>query len=142
MWVTVKEEAKLLNSICLKVKQTGKITKDQNQLLLKIFGKRFQSAIKAVEETAVKKYIFYPSRSVIWIVVGKERDYQVLPSVNYCSCDDFYYRVLRGDTSLCYHVMAQRLAEALGRFDVVEDSDEMYEHLMREWRFIKENMAK
>ncbi|WP_309491970.1 hypothetical protein [Candidatus Hecatella orcuttiae] len=106
---------------------------------MRTFGKRGENALKALEDGAVKKYIFEPSGRVVWVVVGKERDYQVLPSVNYCSCDDFYFRVLDGETSLCYHVIAQKISELLGRFEVIVDSDEIYEALMEEWRQIKKH---
>jgi predicted nucleic acid-binding Zn finger protein len=47
-----------------------------------------------VKEKRVKKYIFKPSNRVRWIVVGRTRDYIVLPSVGYCSCEDFFFRVM------------------------------------------------
>jgi predicted nucleic acid-binding Zn finger protein len=81
--------------------------------------------------------MFEPSGRVVWIVVGKEKDYQIIPVANYCSCDDFYYRVVNGDTSLCYHVIAQKLSEALNKYELITDSDTLYDVFMKEWRFIK-----
>lgn len=74
---------------------------------------------------------------MVWVVVGKEKDYQVIPSVNYCSCEDFYYRVLNGETALCYHIIAQKISEIAGKFEVITDVDELYEVFMEEWRLIK-----
>lgn len=105
--------------------------------LLKRFGKRFENAWKALLEGAVKKYVFEPSGRIVWIVVGKERDYQLLPEVAYCTCDDYYFRVLDGEALLCYHLIAQRLAEALNRYEEFRESDELYDSLMAEWRYLK-----
>ncbi|RJS90038.1 hypothetical protein CW700_01840, partial [Candidatus Bathyarchaeota archaeon] len=80
------------------------------------------------------RYTFQPSGRVVWIVVGKEGEYQILPRAGYCSCDDFYFRIINGEAGLCYHLIAQRLAEALGRFEEVEEGDEFYDALMAEWR--------
>lgn len=130
-------EKKLINSICLKITKTGYITERQKQILSDIFGKKFQSALKGLEEGVVKKYIFEPSQRVVWIVVGKERDYQIIPEVDYCSCDDFYFKVLNGESTLCYHLIAQKLADCLGKYEIVNDSDELFDVLMKDWRFIR-----
>ena len=63
-----------------------------------------------VKDGRVKKYIFKPSGRVVWIVVGKRRDYIVMPSADFCSCEDFYFQFNKGH--LCYHIIAQKLAEA------------------------------
>ncbi|RLI04508.1 hypothetical protein DRO26_04460 [Candidatus Bathyarchaeota archaeon] len=134
----MKKEESLIEEVYHKIKETGKIDENIKHSLLKVFGKRFENALKALEEGAVKKYVFEPSGRVVWIVVGKERDYQIIPSVNYCSCDDFYFRVLDGGTCVCYHVLAQKLAEALNRYELITESDSFYDLLMKEWRFIRE----
>ena len=130
-------EAQFLDKICAGIKPKDKISIGQRRLLRNVFGKRFETALKAVEEGAVKKYIFKPGDIVIWIVVGKEKDYQILPSANYCSCDDFYYRIIDGVASLCYHIIAQKLAESLRKFETIVDSEDLYGVLMSEWRFVK-----
>ena len=38
------------------------------------------------------------------------------------------------EAHLCYHLIAQKLAEALGWFDKINESDELYETLMKEWK--------
>jgi len=131
------KEPQLIDSVCSKLRQTGRIPEGEREHLSKVFGKRFENALKALEEGCVKKYVFEPSGRVVWIVVGKEKDYQVIPTTNYCSCDDFYYRVVDGDTSLCYHTIAQKLSEALNKYELITDSDMLYEVFMREWRFVK-----
>lgn len=105
--------------------------------LTKVFGSRFQSAYKAIEEGRVRKYLFHPSGRIVWIVAGKEGEYQVLPIVNFCSCNDFYFRVISHEAFLCYHLIAQKLAEALDKYVLVERADEAYEALMEGWRRIR-----
>ena len=127
-------EIKSLDAICKEARLKGKLSKKHIELLTKIFGSRFLNAWKAVNERRVKKYIFKPSGRVIWIVVGRRRDYLIMPAANFCSCDDFYYNVMNRKARLCYHLIAQKLAESLGIFDIFEEDDSFYDVLMREWR--------
>ena len=129
-----KKEAKLLDEILENVKRNGKLTGEDIGKLYSLFGKRFLKAWKAVREGQVKKYVFNPSKRVIWIVVGKNRDYLIFPAAEFCTCDDFYFRVMDKEAHLCYHLIAQKLAEALGWFDQIDESDELYETLMNEWK--------
>ncbi|HJX23715.1 MAG TPA: hypothetical protein VJ574_04795 [Candidatus Bathyarchaeia archaeon] len=128
-----------LEKICIDMVRTGTITGPQMTHLGVLFGKRFENAWKAINEGRIKKYVFSPSHRVAWIVVGRERDYQILPIVNYCTCDDFYFRVIDGLTHLCYHLIAQRLAEALDFYEKIEEEDDLYDLLMGEWREFKES---
>ncbi|UCB61435.1 MAG: hypothetical protein JSW72_05170 [Candidatus Bathyarchaeota archaeon] len=98
------------------------------------FGERFAKAWAAVNGKRVKKYLFTPSNRAVWIVVGKERDYLILPAVDFCTCDDFYFRVLDKQVHLCYHLIAQKLAETLERYVTYDEDDELYAALMREWK--------
>jgi len=96
--------------------------------------KRLKKAIEVVNRGRVKKYVFVPSGRVTWIVVGRRKDYWVIPRL-YCSCDDFYINVIsRGSAPLCYHLLAQAIAERTGRYDVFSVSDEEGEKLEEEWR--------
>ncbi len=97
------------------------------------FGEKLDRAIKLLEDGHVKKYTFMPSKREVWIAVGRTRDYQVVPRL-YCMCDDFYLNVvIRRNDSLCYHILAQMLAEATHKFDEIQEDDEKYELLMQEW---------
>ena len=131
------EELEVLEKVYLEAREKGRLIGEHRLILAKKFGKRFENAWKAVVEGAVKKYVFEPSGRIVWIVVGRERDYQVLPEVNYCTCEDYYFRVLDGEILLCYHLLAQKLAEALGKYEEIKESDSLYETLTAEWRFIK-----
>lgn len=116
------------------------ITQLLQELGLSIDGvslKRLKKAIETVNRGRVKKYVFVPSGRVTWIVVGKKRDYWVIPRL-YCSCDDFYVNVIsRRSAPLCYHLLAQAIAERVGKYDVFEVSDEEGERLEEEWRRVQ-----
>ena len=127
-------ELTLLDRVFKEMKATKRITSKHKTQLSASFGKRLENALQALEEKRVKRYVFKPSQKVIWIVVGKERDYQIIPSAEFCTCDDFYFRVMDREVHLCYHLIAQKLAEVLGEYDTIEEYDDLYETLMREWR--------
>ena len=129
-----KKETELLDEITGNVKQNGKLTGEDISKLYSLFGKRFLKAWEAVRKGQVKKYVFNPSKRVVWIVVGKNRDYLIFPAAGFCTCDDFYFRVMDREAHLCYHLIAQKLAEVLGWFDQINESDELYETLMNEWK--------
>jgi predicted nucleic acid-binding Zn finger protein len=44
--------------------------------------------------------------------------------------------VMDKQVHLCYHLIAQKLAEALGGYDLVEEEDDLYDSLMEEWRTV------
>ena len=90
-------------------------------------------AFEAMIDKRVKKYVFKPSRKKVWIVIGKEKDYLIIPEAEFCSCKDFYFRVLDREIQLCYHLIAQKLAEILGWYEKLEEKDYLYETLMNEW---------
>lgn len=90
---------------------------------------RMGKANKAVEAQRVKLHKFLPSGRTIWTVVGNESDSFVdfdLESSRkpYCSCDDFYFRVLSEKVPECYHIVAARKAAKEGMYSIVEFSDE------------------
>lgn len=112
------------------IKREKKIMDVEATKLLRVFSDRFKNALAALEEGRVRKYVFSPSGRVVWTVVGKEREYQILSLANFCSCNDFYFRVLSHETFLCYHLIAQKLAEALEKHVLIEGEDGEYEALM------------
>jgi predicted nucleic acid-binding Zn finger protein len=123
-----------LNVICRQAKAEGKLTGRNLTELYDIFGQRFTRAFEALKENRVKKYVFKPSGRVAWIVVGRERDYLLMPEAEFCTCDDFYFRVLDKKVHLCYHLIAQKIARALGWYETIEEHDELYDSLMGEWK--------
>ena len=129
-----KSEIDVLNEICKKAKADGKLTGRNLTRLYEIFGQRFTRAFEALKENRVKKYVFKPSGKTVWIVVGRERDYLIMPEAEFCTCDDFYFRVLDRKVHLCYHLIGQKLAKNLDWYEPIEEHDELYDSLMNEWR--------
>jgi predicted nucleic acid-binding Zn finger protein len=127
-------EIDILNRICKEAKAEGKLTGKSLTRLYEIFGQRFTKAFETLKENRVKKYAFKPSKRTVWIVVGKERDYLIMPEAEFCTCDDFYFRVLDKQVHLCYHLIGQKLAKNLGWYETIEDHDEIYDSLMAEWK--------
>jgi predicted nucleic acid-binding Zn finger protein len=88
---------------------------------------RRERAQRVVGNLGVKLHRFLPSGTEIWTVVGRECDFLVdIPpkSREYCSCDDFYFRVLSGKVPECYHLTAVKEARDRNMYSVVEFSDE------------------
>lgn len=127
-------EVEILKTICKAAKKDGKLTGKNLTKLHEVFGQRFTKALEALKENRVKKYVFKPSCRGVWIVVGKKRDYLLMPEADFCSCDDFYFRVLDREVHLCYHLIAQKIANILKWYDAIEERDELYDSLMNEWK--------
>jgi len=129
-----KSETDLLAALCREAKEEGKLTGKNLTRLYDAFGQRFTKAFEALKENRVKKYTFKPSGKTVWIVVGRERDYLIMAEAEFCTCDDFYFRVLDKKVHLCYHLIAQKLAKNLGWHENIEERDELYDSLMNEWK--------
>lgn len=127
-------ELETLKQICKEAAMENRVKDDDLDKLSAAFGQRFTKALNAVEDRRVKKYVFKPSNRVVWIVVGKGRDYLIMPAADFCTCDDFYFRVMDRQVHLCYHLIAQKLAETLESFVSYEENDELYDALMNEWK--------
>jgi len=123
-----------LHGILSEVGREGGIPEGLKEKLRKIYGAKFTKAEEAVSSMAVKKYTFKPSGRIMWIVVGREKEYFLIPQF-YCQCDDFYINVvIRRKASLCYHILAQAIAERLGSFEKFEVPDSDFIRLNSEWK--------
>ncbi|MEM2922303.1 MAG: hypothetical protein QXF26_08330 [Candidatus Bathyarchaeia archaeon] len=109
---------------------TGSLTPSTRQLFSEVFGNRFRNAINSIDAAKVKKIIFKPSNRAVWLVSGKGKEHLILPRAGFCSCEDFYFRVISQEETLCYHLLAQKLAEALGRYSTTEEGDERYSEVV------------
>ena len=127
-------EIDTLNKICRTAKAEDKLSGKNLTELYDLFGQRFTKALEALKENRIKKYAFKPSNRTVWIVIGRERDYLIMPEAEFCNCDDFYFRVLDRKIHLCYHLIAQKIARNLGWFETLEENDELYQSLMNEWK--------
>jgi len=127
-------EIEALNVICREAKAEGKLSGKNLTDLYDLFGQRFIKALEALKDNRVKKYVFKPSGRTVWIVVGRERDYLIMPEAEFCTCDDFYFRVLDKKVHMCYHLLTQKIAQNLGWFEAIEEEDECFDMLMNEWK--------
>ena len=129
-------ERTIIQKIYREIKKTKNLTKNHKIQLTKAFGGRFENAYKAIMNEKVMKYTFNRKR-VVWVVVGKEDLYQILPLANFCTCNDFYFRVIGHEVFMCYHLIAQKLAEALDNLVIIDKNDDgEYESLMEKLREI------
>ncbi|RLI37863.1 hypothetical protein DRO60_04115 [Candidatus Bathyarchaeota archaeon] len=129
-----RAELRELEEVCAEVRRLGYLSFSHLARLFRAFGQRLAGALEALRERRVKRYLFRPSGRTIWVVVGKRAEYLILPRAPYCSCDDFFFRVIDGEAKLCYHIIAQRLAECLNWFEELEVPDEEYAALVEELR--------
>jgi predicted nucleic acid-binding Zn finger protein len=132
--VKVPKEIKVLEQVCDEAKTKRELMGNHLTQLSEAFGSRFTKAWETLKEKRVKKYVFSPSGRIVWIVVGREREYQIMPAAGFCSCDDFYFRVMDREAHICYHLIAQRIADALGWYDKIEEEDRLYDILLEEWK--------
>jgi len=98
------------------------------------FDKNFVEAMKLVDQKRVKQVKFAPSGRVIWVVMGRKKDYQVVPQSMFCTCDDYYFRVMGRKKQLCYHLVAQHLAEALDMQSQSDLADAEYAAFTARWK--------
>lgn len=123
-----------LSSILDEISRKGAISDELRERLRSEYGLKFSNAEELVSSNAVKKYVFSPSKKIVWIVVGREKEYLVMPGF-YCQCDDFYINVvIRKRSKICYHLFAQALAERLGNYETYEVPDSDYIRLNNEWK--------
>jgi predicted nucleic acid-binding Zn finger protein len=90
------------------------------------YGPMLDRAIATVLTGGVKEHKFTPSGRVIRTVVGHLGDEFIDPAKPYCSCSDFFFRVMHGRAEMCYHLLSYRIATEQGKVDVVTFDDEEY----------------
>jgi predicted nucleic acid-binding Zn finger protein len=127
-------ELKLIDKICNEIKTNHSLKIEIRKKLEESFGERLQHALNIIEKGAVKRYKFKPSGRIIWEVKGKTSSYQIMTRTYFCNCDDYYFRVMSSKKQLCYHIIAQKLAFALGKFKNEERSDRDYSKITSRWR--------
>lgn len=133
-----KKERRAIDKICAEIKLSGEIDGRTRAKLLAYFAGRFENALSLVENGKVRKYAFSPSGRVIWTVTGRKAEYQVIPDSNFCSCDDYYFRVVDQRRQLCYHIIAQRLADVLERYKLEKLLDSAYSRITEKWHVKEE----
>ncbi len=124
------DEVGMLIKICSKIQRNSKLEEKEKSVLSRIFSDRLERAMKIINEDGVTRYTFKPSKRIVWGIKGRNRDYQVIPATPYCSCDDFYFRVLGIKRGVCYHLIAQYLASSLGKIKRIDLSDSVYDKVI------------
>ena len=123
-----------LNKIMDAVKTDKKLSVEHLKYLVQEFDERFWRALRNFLFFGVKKYHFLPSNRIVWVVVGKGRDYLILSDL-YCNCEDFYVKVVvQKSAKICYHLLAKILADNFEYYEEIRVEDERYEHLMKDWK--------
>ena len=92
----------------------------------KKYGAKLDRAIDTVLAGGVKESLFLPSGRKVITVVGRLGDEFIDPDRPYCSCSNFFFRVLGGREETCYHLLSYRIASETGRLDIVKFSDDEY----------------
>ena len=95
------------------------------------YGRKFDRALATVLAGGVKESRFLPSGRRIVTVVGKLGEEFIDPQKPYCSCSNFFFKVMRGKEETCYHLLSYTIASRSGNVDVVEFSDEEYAQVLR-----------
>src|SRR6266508_1141330 len=127
------DEDTALKQVSEELRRTHSLSDEQRQTLSKIFEKRLPPALALVEARNVTIHRFKPSGRTIWIVKGRKGDYQVMPESMFCTCDDYYFRVMDNKKQLCYHLVAQQIAEALSQYGVLDFADSQYAEVTSKW---------
>jgi predicted nucleic acid-binding Zn finger protein len=94
-------------------------------------GNTFKKAVDAVLSGDVKRHVFTSSGRIICTVVGSNGDEFIDPEKPYCSCSNFFFRVMSGKVEYCYHLLGYRIALEARRIDQVTFSDEEYIQFFR-----------
>jgi predicted nucleic acid-binding Zn finger protein len=128
------QEQLILEQILRELRTEKELSRLNWQKLRNTFGERFVRAWDLVIQRRIKKYIFKPSEKEIWVAIGSRGEYMIYSRSGYCSCSDFYFRVLDNEIALCYHLLAQKLAKALDHYDLIIEEDEAYRELMHIWK--------
>lgn len=123
----------LIEEILALIEKNG-LDENIKKKLEELYGTKFLKAMRAVNSYSVKKYIFLPSNRTVWIVIGKKKEYFVIPRI-YCQCNEFYINVvIKRKSDLCYHILAQAIAEEIGKYETYKLSDSDFIRLNAEWK--------
>jgi len=127
-------ENKLMDDAFAELKTRRRLSGVLREHLEKVFGERFANGLELARSGKVRRYQFSPSGRVLWVVQGRTNEYQVMPDIPFCYCDDYYFRVMDKKRGLCYHIIAQRIAEALNKFERIVENDSQYSKITDRWR--------
>jgi len=131
---TFSQENDLIERACAELKHRKEISIPLREALRASLGDRFTNAWELAAARKVRRYEFAPSGRIVWAVQGRKSEYQVMPEIPFCYCDDYYFRVMDKKRGLCYHILAQRIAAALNQFEDIPKKDSQYSLVTARWR--------
>jgi predicted nucleic acid-binding Zn finger protein len=134
MSTTFQQEKDLMEEAYRELESGKELSPRLNETLKKLFGERFTNGWELANSKKVGRYEFTPSGRTVWVVQGRKSKYQVMPDIPFCYCDDYYFRVMDKKRGLCYHIIAQRIAAALGKFEKIQKKDSQYSSVTDRWR--------
>jgi len=126
-----------MNEAYTELKLRRSLTFELRERLTKTLGDRFINGLELANTGKVCRYDFNPSGRVVWVVQGRKDEYQVIPEIPFCYCDDYYFRVMDKKRGLCYHLIAQKIAEALDRYEKITQGDIAYSRVTNRWRALE-----
>ena len=130
----ISRENELVQRACLELESSKELNPRLKDELEEVLGDRFTNGWGLAVSNRVRRYEFSPSGRSVWSVQGRKGEYQVMPDIPFCYCDDYYFRVMDRKRGLCYHIIAQHIAVALGRFEVIPKRDSEYSAVTARWR--------
>jgi len=84
-----------------------------------------------LERKAIRKHVFLPSQTEIWTVIGDEGDNLVNEKPLFCSCKDFYFKILKKKGRFCYHLGAFLIAKKRREYSTFYYRDDEFESFMK-----------
>ena len=137
------QKSKKLLFLVLKAKEIGEINQEFINFLEDIYPNKSAKVLEVIER-GITKIIYNPSKRIIWIAIGENRqkkikkikkiEYLIYPQI-YCSCFNFYMAVVKKNRGFCKHIIAQLICEVLGNYTVKELEDVNFKRLIKELRF-------
>ncbi|MEX2684349.1 MAG: hypothetical protein Q6373_022450 [Candidatus Sigynarchaeota archaeon] len=98
-------------------------TKEQ---YFKVLDQKWNKVLESIRGINTYKYVFLPSGSQFWLIVGKMDEYLLLPP-HFCSCHDFYFNAVSKKNEICcYHVITQIICQRSNRFLTIYKEDGVY----------------
>jgi predicted nucleic acid-binding Zn finger protein len=129
-----QQENEVMDHAYAELELRGELSSQLREELEKVLGERFSNGWELANSKRVRRYEFAPSGRLVWVVQGRKSEYQVMPDIPFCYCDDYYFRVMDRKRGLCYHIIAQRIAAALGKFEKISKRDSQYSSVTDRWR--------
>ncbi len=103
-----------------------------------LYGPMFFKSIELLENDGnrITKHRFLPSGLEVWVILGSGKEYILYPNL-YCQCKSFTMETIYRKRTYfpCKHLLAQKFASILGRYDTETHKDREWSGFMKK-RFI------